>query len=348
MEELVELPNGILMEPVPAYEQDHPVMALAVNKQKNKAEKYEGLVREIVRREGNVAVPGFVDRSRLFVVESKDLLAWKRKGELKIKGIDSIVKRLIRPEMEFIGLEDPDIYFDGKTMHVYYAIAFAFKRNDENDSVACLGHAQGSSLQTLKATFPVLCSDLTRPESYSSFKEVAISPVTTNKTRINLCESGYSDAVKGYGISIIIAVRAESFSEKWKILKTVADPPKMNYAWCQGDLSPGQFFAPDFLKHKDLLVGIVNGRSAKHREGTKLIHGRFSVGLMLFDPKTGEIPWISPEPLISDPDAKTITFASDFVQTDKENGILFAHVDDSFVRAYRLNAKVLKEFLPKN
>jgi hypothetical protein len=343
-EELIELPNGILMEPVPVYEQDHPVMALAVAKKQKKG-KYEGIIREIVRREGNVGVSGFVDRSKLFIVESKNLLSWKRKGELKIKGIDEVVKELQGKNMDFIGLEDPDIYFDGKTMHIYYTIAFKLS---EGKYAVYLGHAQGSSLQTLKATAPVLSPDLTQLESCSGFKEVAISPVLVNGNRMILCESGYLDRTNNYGVSTVSLARAQKFGEKWEFLRVAADPQKMKYNWCLGHLSPGTFFAPDFLRHKNLLVGVINGRSANRREGNKIIYGRFSVGLMLFNPETGEIPWISPEPIISDPDAKTITFASDFIQTNKENGILYAHIDDSFVRAYRLNSNVLKGLLPKD
>ncbi len=32
----------------------------------------------------------------------------------------------------------------------------------------------------------------------------------------------------------------------------------------------------------------------------------------------------------------------------KDEGILYAHVNDSFVRAYRIDGKALKEFLPRN
>jgi hypothetical protein len=56
------------------------------------------------------------------------------------------------------------------------------------------------------------------------------------------------------------------------------------------------------------------------------------------------IDWVSPEPFIRDSEARTITFASQFVSgadagLPADTGILYAHVDDSFVRAYTLRAE---------
>ena len=53
-----------------------------------------------------------------------------------------------------------------------------------------------------------------------------------------------------------------------------------------------------------------------------------------------------PEPFIQDSEAITITFASQFVETAQGEGILYAHVDDSFVRAYNLKAESIKSLLP--
>jgi len=71
--------------------------------------------------------------------------------------------------------------------------------------------------------------------------------------------------------------------------------------------------------------------------------GRRSI---FFNPKTEEISWVSEEPLFEDPDATTITFASDFIQTSKNFGILYCHVNDSFVRGYKVNLKGLRKLLP--
>ena len=69
--------------------------------------------------------------------------------------------------------------------------------------------------------------------------------------------------------------------------------------------------------------------------------------MILYNYKTGKIPWISSDPLFEDPDADTITFASDFLMRNENDGILYTHIDDSFVRAYRIEGEALREFLPK-
>jgi hypothetical protein len=73
----------------------------------------------------------------------------------------------------------------------------------------------------------------------------------------------------------------------------------------------------------------------------------FSVGLFIYDYEHGKIDWISKEPFIQDSEAVTITFASQFIETGPGTGTLYAHVDDSFVRAYTLNAEEMKTLLPK-
>ena len=76
-------------------------------------------------------------------------------------------------------------------------------------------------------------------------------------------------------------------------------------------------------------------------------YGMFSVGLFIYDYENGKIDWVSPEPFIQDSEATTITFASQFVETSTEEGILYAHVDDSFVRAYSITVSGIKSFLKK-
>jgi hypothetical protein len=71
-----------------------------------------------------------------------------------------------------------------------------------------------------------------------------------------------------------------------------------------------------------------------------------AIGLIIYDYENGVIDWASPEPLIRDSEAKTITFASQFVETVPGEGVLYAHVDDSFVRAYSLYADGIKKLLP--
>jgi len=345
---LTKLSNGILMHPVPAYKRDIPVMALAVIKEK-KGGKYKGLIREIVRREGNVASPGFVDRSELYIVESNDGLSWKRKSKLKIKKFDEMVARLNKTGTEFLGLEDPDFYVDdGGRLHLYFTLPIRIQ-NGEGHAVY-LGHAYGDDLNSLTATHPVMSPSLMDANSlkyFSGFKEISISPRGFKGGRICFVESGYFDEERRVGVSTVASANISEFGEPFELLGVKLDPPKLKYEWCMGHVSPGPIFNADYIKHGDLLVGLLNGRSPSIIEGGKESYGRFTVGLMLIDPKTGQIPWISPEPLIDDPGARTITFASDFVQQNDEEGILYAHIDDSFVRAYRISRLVLLKLLPK-
>ncbi len=94
-------------------------------------------------------------------------------------------------------------------------------------------------------------------------------------------------------------------------------------------------------------IGVINGREANRKVGAETKYGIFSVSLFIYDYENGKIDWVSSEPLIRDSEAKTITFASQFVETSKGEGILYAHVDDSFVRAYTLKAELLKSILPR-
>ena len=103
----------------------------------------------------------------------------------------------------------------------------------------------------------------------------------------------------------------------------------------------------NYIEHvgKGKLLGIINGREANQKIGDVTKYGIFSVGLMIYDYENGKIDWVSPESFIRDSEAKTITFASQFVETSAGEGILYAHIDDSFVRAYTLNAEALKNML---
>ena len=90
----------------------------------------------------------------------------------------------------------------------------------------------------------------------------------------------------------------------------------------------------------------MNGREANRLVGDKIKYGIFSVGLFIYDYENGKIDWVSPEPYIRDSESRTITFASQFVETKSGEGILYAHVDDSFIRAYTLTDELIKPLLP--
>ncbi|MDO8508289.1 MAG: hypothetical protein Q7S27_01240 [Nanoarchaeota archaeon] len=310
--------------------QEH-IMALAVDKSSRR--KLYGLARVIVRREGDVNIAGYIDRSQLYHVKSDDGLKWEQVGKLEIKGIDKIVDKYKKKGSDFIGLEDPDIWIDeGGNRHVYFTIPFIGQG-------LYLGHAKGNSLDNLIATDPVLKPEFMK--GISGFKEVAISPIEYRGSRINLTEAGNGDN------SVIAAVKSKDMGKKWEYLKIALHPKDTGYKWCAEHLSPCTFFPPNFLSYGQLLVGIVNGREKSIQRKDETIYKKFRPGLIVYDYKTGEIPWISEEPLFEDPKAKAITFASDFLQETEDEGILYAHIDDSFVRAYKLNAKGLRKRLPE-
>lgn len=327
--------SAVTMYNSPALEkignQEH-IMALAVDKSSRR--RLNGLARVIVKREGDVNVAGYIDRSQLYHVKSEDGLKWEQVGKLEINGIERIVRKYKKKDSDFIGLEDPDIWTDEEgTKHVYFTMPFI-------DHGVYLGHAQGDSLDNLTATDPVLKPNFDK--GVSGFKEVAISPFEYNSARINLTEAGTDT-------SVITTVRAKDMSKDWEYLGVALHPKDTGYEWCGEHLSPCTFLPKEFIDYgDDLLVGIVNGREKSLRKGNKTVYRKFRPGLILYNYKTGEIPWISKEPLFEDPKAKTITFASDFLMENKDEGLLYAHVDDSFVRAYKIDAWALKEFLPRN
>ena len=117
--------------------------------------------------------------------------------------------------------------------------------------------------------------------------------------------------------------------------------------WIAGHVSPGPLLSRSFIDvGPNRLLGIMNGREANKKAGKEIKYGTFSVGLFIYDYEQGKIDWVSPEPLIRDTEAKTITFASQFVETKQGEGILYAHVDDSFVRAYTIYAGAIKKLIP--
>jgi len=314
------------------------VMALAVDKKSK--DPYLGIAREITESKGHPDMPGFLDKSKLIIIKSNDLLSWEKLADLNINGINQIINELDKDWMDFIGLEDPDIWNESGTKHVYFTIAYRLK-NSYGYAIH-LGHAQGKTLDSLIATIPVLSANISEGKVERGFKEVAISPLKNKNCWLMLNESG-----RGIGKTTITVSSTGDLGKPWKFIKTVMDPKDTKYEWCQGDLSPVVIFDPNFIKYDNLLVGLINGRAPDQIVERKRMYGKFRPGLILFNPKNGEIPWIASEPLLEDPDATTITFASDFIQTNKNEGILYCHVNDSFVRAYKINSKELKKLLPK-
>jgi hypothetical protein len=315
------------------------VMAIALDP---KTDHKTGVVRCITSREGDVTVSGYVDRSELHTLSGDLLENFKIGQQLEIKNTDEILNPLIPDGYEFIGLEDPDIWIDSNNgiTHLYFTLPFLNKIDHHKHKIH-IGHAFGKDLENLEMTHPVLLAD-----DIGGAKELSVAPINSKGFRYNLVESSKKESDFTYSVLRQAIVR--DMSESWEFGAIIFHPKEHNIPWIGGHASPGPLFAKSFIDvGEGKMLGVMNGREAntKMPDGTTK-YGMFSVGLFIYDYENGVIDWVSPEPLIQDTEAVTITFASQFVETGEGEGILYAHVDDSFVRAYTLKAEWLKELLP--
>jgi hypothetical protein len=300
----------------------------------------DGIIRCIRSREGDVARYGYIDRSELYKVKGNSLAHFIIGDSLRIQKTEEIVQK-IGQNLDFLGLEDPDIWIDEETnlLHLYFTLPF---RDDKQDQVFIhLGHAVGPSLDLLEMTEPALVTD----KQGNGAKEVSIAPKNKNGFRYNLIESSVQE--KDFQYSTIKIAIAKDMGKPWEYGNTVFHPAKHHLAWIGGHASPGPLFSKEFIDvGEGKLLGVLNGREANQRVGKIIKYGIFSVGLFIYDYENGKIDWVSPQSFIQDPQARTITFASQFVETEPGIGILYAHIDDSFVRAYKLSADLIKPLLP--
>src|SRR3989344_6473279 len=299
---------------------------------------YQGIIRCITSRQGELGVKGYVDRSELYKISGDSLEKFIIGDKLNIKNEKEIITELIKEGGNFIGLEDPDIWIDDTTdlMHVYFTIPIKGKH-----TITHLGHAEGKNIDSLTMTMPVLLGN-----ENSRAKEVSIAPLNKQGSRYNLFES--SDHRGDFRYSTVRVAIVQDMSGPWKYGETAFHPAEHNIPWIGGHASPGPLFPKSFIDlGNGKVVGVINGREADQKIGDEIKYGIFSVGLFIYDYEQGEIEWVSPQPFIQDSKAKIITFASQFVETAPGKGILYAHVDDSFVRAYNLEADRIKQLLPK-
>jgi hypothetical protein len=315
------------------------VMAIALDPASNNR---GGIIRCIVSREGDVKVAGYVDRSEIHMIAGESLENFTIGGRLEMALSDDVILKLSTAGLDFIGFEDPDIFIDkinGLT-HVYFTLPFLNKK--EKHTLVHLGHAVGKSLDSLEMTMPVLMAD---PKTYEGAKEVSIAPLNSQGFRYNLFESSKKE--KDFTYSTVRVAIVEDMGKPWKFGETVFHPAEHKIPWIGGHASPGPLLPKSFIDvGENKLLGIMNGREANQKIGGKIKYGMFSVGLFIYDYEKGKIDWVSLQPLIQDSKAVTITFASQFVETKPGEGILYAHVDDSFVRAYTLYANGIKDMLP--
>ncbi len=303
-----------------------------------------GVLRCITSREGDVTVKGYVDRSKLYLVEGNDLESFEIKNPLVIKGEEELIKNITPEGWECIGFEDPDIWIDDVSglINLYFTIPVIHisQINGVKEKTKIhLGHAVGKDLDSLEIKEPVL-----KDELVNSAKEVSIVPLNSKGFRLNLIES--RDRQPKITYSTVMAVIAKDMNGPWEYHKTVFNPKDHSIPWVGGHASPGPLFPRSFINMgENKVLGILNGREANTEVDGITKYNMFSAGLFVYNYEDGKVEWVSPESFIEDTEAITITFASQFVETGKGEGILYAHVDDSFVRAYTLTEEGLRKQL---
>ncbi|PSP51224.1 hypothetical protein BRC60_03430, partial [Halobacteriales archaeon QH_1_68_42] len=303
----------------------------------------EGIARCVVSRTGDVEEPGFIDRSRIHAVDVRSPYDVELGPELDIAGSQAVVEDLAESDRcNFLGFEDPNLWCDRESgvLHFYCTVPF-LDRNAGEISVY-LGHAEGPGLDSLRMTAPVLEPE---PDVHQGAKEVAIAPPSSEGGRYNLVES--NDVVDDTWYSVLRTAVAPDLTGPWEYGEVALHPRDHSYDWFAGHASPGPLLPPEFVDvGESRRVGLLNGREAERREGGAPTFGSFTVGLSVYDFERGTVEWVSPEPVIEDPAAETITFASAYRLLGPETGLIYAHVDDSFVRAYRVDTAALESYLP--
>jgi hypothetical protein len=338
--DFMEKAKGYFEHPDKAVETDgrfEHVMAITLD---SHSSYREGVIRCITSREGDVATSGYLDRSALYKTQGNSLDHFSVGEKLEIRNQEKIINELRYGDLDFLGLEDPDIWIDERTglMHLYFTMPFHDR--EEHGMLIHLGHAMGKDLDSLEMTEPVL-----KDEGNGGAKEVSIAPLNKEGFRYNLVESSAND--DDFAYSTVRTAIAGDMGVPWKFGETVFHPKMEGIPWIGGHASPGPLLPKDFIDvGEGKSLGIMNGREANRRVDKEIKYGIFSVGLFIYDYENGRIDWVSREPFIRDSEARTITFASQFVARENGQGILYAHVDDSFVRAYTLDAETIKTLLP--
>lgn len=301
-----------------------------------------GVVRCVTSRTGDPGVKGNIDRSELCLVFGDSLEHFSLGEKLNIGNADAVIAELGEGEWDFLGLEDPDIIIDPDTglMHLYFTMPFRSMDPAKEEGVVHLGHAIGKDLDSLQMTVPAVHGDRKH-----SAKELSLAPKNKRGIRRNLVESSIVKNRVHY--STVRIADARGLGTPWELGETILYPKETGIRWVAGHASPGALFSKVFVDiGEGKMVGLLNGRGANRLVGGKTVYDPFRIGLFIYDYENGKIDWVSPKPLIEDSEAKNITFASYFVETEPGEGVLYAHVDDSFVRAYTLYAGGIRELLP--
>jgi hypothetical protein len=161
----------------------------------SKSDYNEGIVRVVVKREGNIVKGDHLDRSELRIVkqEGGNFIIMEK---VSLMGEEKLIRSLQTPDTDFLGFEDPDIVIDEMTnlIHVYFTIPFIGKKYGQ--SRIHLGHASGKNIYSLTITQPVILG-----LKNDTAKELSVAPRSLSGLRYNLYES--SDVVDGIYYSVI-------------------------------------------------------------------------------------------------------------------------------------------------
>ncbi len=326
---LTPIMGSILKNPSKRY--------MAINFDKSK-KPYSGIVREITNRRGDIDQSEHVDRSILHLVESEDGLNCKIISKLNIRGINEIINKFSTRNTKFIGLEDPTIIRDkSDQLHVYFTLAYEIiKKIDGEKYEIFLVHSKGKSLNTLEVS----------KNPSRSIKEIEFFLDIDSNKHLALVEKTIENK-KNYNICLV----SSNNLDNWKFEKIIIDPLKQTTLWNNGYVSPSHIFSKKEFDisylGKNYRLMIINGRGKNSIRGNIKYRKKFRPGLAIFDIEKKEIVWISKKPLFEDPEATKITFASDYLHINPNEGILYAHPNDSFIRAYRLHLDKIKKSLPK-
>lgn len=320
------------------------VMALSLNP---KTHYQDGLIRCITSREGGAqetAIHGQTDRSALYKVIRDSEGHYTIVEKISFLNEEAVMTELLEPGLDFIGFEDPDIWVDETIglVHVYFTIPLIDAKKVRTK--IHLGHACGEDLDHLEMTTPALVVG-----NDKRAKELSIAPLNKQGFRYNLFES--SDRVEGINYSVIRVAIAHDMATPWQFGEIAFHPKDCTFPWIAGHASPGPLFPRTFLDiGPNKLIGLINGCEANKYIDGKKVYGTFAIGLFIYNFDTGKIEWVSPEPVIQDSEVskiRAITFASQFVETGVGRGTVYAHVNDSFVRAYTVEAAQLRLLLPQ-
>ena len=330
----------LLYEEIPAHAVNprgrfKHVMALALNPQTGFR---DGVIRCVTSREGDVSVAGFLDHSELHRVVSAGECQFEIGERLTLLGEQELLARIMPEGFECIGFEDPDlVQGDDGLLHLYFTVPLVCRA--EWIFHIYLGHASGPDIDSLVMHEPVLM------DPKRSAKELSAVPIASDGVYRHLIESNASGTEHSAYSTIRVA---KERPDGWEFGETIFHPAHGGIDWAGGHASPGPFVPRSFIDvGEGKLLGFFNGREADRVEREQVVFGTFSVGLFIYDYEHGEIDWVSPQPFIQDSEATTITFASQFVETAPGEGVLYAHVDDSFVRAYRISADAIQSLLPQ-